>query len=247
MNNEMKYKKDFKDFFLIKNKVCIITGGSGGIGSSLADLISYNGGLVCVLDKVKKKKFNKKIDFYKCDLSNTNKVKIIIQKIIKKYKRIDCLLNAVGISNENSFIDNINVNLIQVFNISKLIIEKMKKRGGTIVNITSVNSELGFSNNPGYVSSKGGLKMLTKSFCMDYTKYNIRINNIGPGYIKTDMTKKKSMNKKYKKERLNRILMKRYGEPHELFGGVLFLLTDASSYITGQDLYIDGGLLSKGI
>ncbi|MDB4193840.1 SDR family oxidoreductase, partial [Candidatus Pelagibacter sp.] len=130
---------------------------------------------------------------------------------------------------------------------TKLIIEKMKKNGGTIVNITSVNSELGFSNNPGYVSSKGGLKMLTKSFCMDYTKYNIRINNIGPGYIKTDMTKKKSMDKKQRKERLNRILMKRYGEPHELFGGVLFLLTDASSYITGQDLYIDGGLLSKGI
>ena len=79
-------------------------------------------------------------------------------------------------------------------NFLKIIIEKMKKRGGSIVNVTSLNSELGFSNNPGYVSSKGALKMLTKSFCVDYSKYKIRINNIGPGYIKTQMTKKKFQN-----------------------------------------------------
>lgn len=241
-------KKKIEDIFSIKDKVCIITGGSGGIGSSLVDLISYNGGIVCVLDKVMKKDNPiKNIDFYKCDLSNKNKLKIVIQKIIKKYKKIDCLVNAVGISNENSFIDNINVNLITVFNITKLIIEKMKKTGGAIVNITSLNSELGFSNNPGYVSSKGGLKMLTKSFCVDYSKYNIRINNIGPGYIKTSMTKKRFLNKKERKVRLDRIPMNRYAEPYELFGAVLFLLTDASSYVTGQDLYIDGGLLAKGI
>ena len=241
-------KKKIEDIFSIKNKVCIITGGSGGIGSSLADLISHNGGKVCVLDKINKKNHStKNIDFYKCDLSNGNKVKIVIQKIIKKYKKIDCLVNAVGVSNENSFLENINVNLVAVFNVTKLIIDKMKKTGGVIVNITSLNSELGFSNNPGYVSSKGGLKMLTKSFCVDYSKYNIRINNIGPGYIKTNMTKKRFLNKKERKLRLDRIPMKRYAEPHELFGAVIFLLTDASSYVTGQDFYIDGGLLAKGI
>ena len=158
-------KKKIEDIFSIKDKVCIITGGSGGIGSSLVDLISYNGGKVCVLDKITKKNHSiKNVDFYKCDLSNVNKVKIVIQKIIKKHKKIDCLVNAIGISNQNSFINNININLITVFNVTKLIIEKMKKTGGIIVNITSLNSELGFSNNPGYVSSKGGLKMLTKSF-----------------------------------------------------------------------------------
>lgn len=241
-------KKKIEDIFSIKDKVCIITGGSGGIGSSLVDLISYNGGKVCVLDKITKKNHSiKNVDFYKCDLSNVNKVKIVIQKIIKKHKKIDCLVNAIGISNQNSFINNININLITVFNVTKLIIEKMKKTGGIIVNITSLNSELGFSNNPGYVSSKGGLKMLTKSFCVDYSKYNIRINNIGPGYIKTNMTKKKFLNKKERKVRLDRIPMNRYAEPHELFGAVIFLLTDASSYVTGQDFYVDGGLLAKGV
>tara|TARA_B100000795_G_scaffold265180_1_gene246661 strand:- start:3087 stop:3821 length:735 start_codon:yes stop_codon:yes gene_type:complete len=244
----MKIKKDIKDIFLIKNKVCLITGGTGGIGSALADLISHNGGIVCILDKViKKDHLIKNVHFYKCDLSNKNKVKIAIKKIIQEHKKIDCLVNAVGITNENSFVDNININLIAIYNLTKIIIEKMKKRGGSIVNITSLNSELGFSNNPGYVSSKGGLKMLTKSFCVDYSKYKIRINNIGPGYIKTQMTKKKFQNKKEKKLRIDRIPMKRYGEPHELFGAIIFLLTDASSYVTGQDLYVDGGFLAKGI
>ena len=244
----MNIKKDIKNIFLIKDKVCIITGGAGGIGSSLANLISHNGGKVCVLDKViKKNNLKKNIDYYKCDLSNKKKVNIVVKRILKKYKRIECLVNAVGVSNESSFIDNINSNLITVYNLTKIIIEKMKKKGGSIVNITSLNSELGFSNNPGYVSSKGGLKMLTKSFCIDYSKYNIRINNIGPGYIKTKMTKKKFQNKKDRKIRLDRIPMKRYGEPQELFGAVLFLLTDASSYVTGQDFYIDGGFLAKGI
>ncbi len=241
-------KKSLDDLFNIKNKICIISGGSGGIGSNLANLISYNGGKVCVIDKdIKKNKLNKNIDYYKCDLSNEHKIKLVVKKIINKYKKIDCLVNAVGISNENSFIDNININLIAVYNFTKIIIDKMKKNGGSIVNITSLNSELGFSSNPGYVSSKGGLKMLTKSFCIDYSKYNIRINNIGPGYIKTNMTKKKFQKSKDRKLRIERIPMGRYGEPEELFGPVLFLLTDASSYVTGQDFYVDGGFLAKGI
>ena len=244
----MNFKKNIKDLFNIKDKICIITGGSGGIGSNLANLISYNGGIVCVIDKnIKKNKFNNSIDYYNCDLSNKNKTKVVIKKIINKYKKIDCLVNAIGISNENSFIDNININLVAVYNFTKIIIDRMKKSGGSIVNITSLNSELGFSNNPGYVSSKGGLKMLTKSFCIDYSKYNIRINNIGPGYIKTKMTKKKFQKSKERKVRINRIPMGRYGEPEEIFGAILFLLTDASSYVTGQDFYIDGGFLAKGI
>tara|TARA_B100001109_G_C18858341_1_gene472744 strand:- start:793 stop:1527 length:735 start_codon:yes stop_codon:yes gene_type:complete len=244
----MNYKKDIKDIFLIKDKVCIIAGGSGGIGSALVSLISHNGGKVCVLDKeIKKNNNTKNINFYKCDLSNKKTVSEVVKKIIKKYKKIDCLVNASGVSNENSFIDNINSNLIAVYNVTKIVIEKMKKKGGSVVNITSLNSELGFSKNPGYVSSKGGLKMLTKSLCIDYAKYNIRINNIGPGYIKTRMTKKKFLNIRQRKMRLDRIPLRRYGEPHELFGAVIFLLTDASSYVTGQDFYVDGGFLAKGI
>lgn len=240
--------KNYKNIFSIKNKVCVVTGGCGGIGSVLSKAIQQNGGKVIILDKTKNTKFlGKKIAFYECDLQDENSIKENIKKILKKYKYINCLVNAIGISNENSFKDNINVNLIAVYNITKRISENMKKKGGSVINITSLNAELGFSNNPGYVSSKGGLKLLTKSFCLDYAKYKIRFNNLGPGYIKTKMTRKKYLNLKERKKRIDRIPLRRYGSPYDLIGPVLFLMADASSYMTGQDLYVDGGFLAKGI
>ena len=236
------------NIFSIKNKTCIVTGGSGGIGSVLSSEIKKNYGKVIVVDKnLNPNLLNKKIDCYKCDLLNNKDIELVVKKIILKYKKIDCLINAVGISDEKSFENNINTNLIAVYNFTKQIINNMKKKGGSIINITSLNAELGFSNNPGYVSSKGGLKLLTKSLSTDYAKYKIRVNNLGPGYIKTNMTKKNYLNSKSRKKRIERITLKRYGEPNDLVGPVLFLLSDASNYMTGQDLYIDGGFLSKGI
>ena len=240
--------KKNNNIFSIKNKVCIVTGGCGGIGSVLSKAIKFNGGKLIIIDKNKNKKLiNKNISFYKFDLENKKDVKLTVNKIIKKYKQIDCLINTAGISNENSFEDNININLISIYNITKLVIENMKKKGGSVVNITSLNAELGFSKNPGYVSSKGGLKLLTKSFCLDYAKYKIRFNNLGPGYIKTSMTRKKFLNFKERKKRLDRIPLGRYGSPEDLIGPIMFLIADASRYVTGQDLYVDGGFLAKGI
>jgi gluconate 5-dehydrogenase len=128
---------------------------------------------------------------------------------------------------------------------SYIIKNKIKK--SSLINLTSLNSEMAFSNNPGYVSTKGALKMLTKSFAIDYSKYGIRFNNIGPGYFLTDMTKKNFADKIKRQERLSRIPLGRYGHPKEIFGIIAYLLSDASSYVTGQDFYIDGGFLSKGI
>ena len=121
----------------------------------------------------------------------------------------------------------------------------MKSAGGSIINITSLNSELGFPNNPAYVATKGGLKQLTKSLAVDLGKYNIRVNNIGPGYIKTNMTKQGWKNNKQAIE--DRTILGRWGKPEDLIGSIIFLLSDASSYITGQDIYVDGGYLAKGL
>ena len=106
---------------------------------------------------------------------------------------------------------------------------------------------MGFSNNPGYNSSKGGLKMLSKALANDLATKKIRVNNIGPGYFLTNMTKKFYKIKKKREQRLSRIPLNRYGNTNELCGAVIFFISNASSYITGQDLYVDGGLLHKGI
>ena len=121
--------KNYKNIFSIKNKVCVVTGGCGGIGSVLSEAIYRNGGKLIILDKIKNTKLMRKnIVFYRCDLEDEDSIKVTVKKIIKKYKHINCLINAIGISKENSFKDNINVNLIAVYNITKLISENMKKK-----------------------------------------------------------------------------------------------------------------------
>jgi NAD(P)-dependent dehydrogenase (short-subunit alcohol dehydrogenase family) len=122
-----------------------------------------------------------------------------------------------------------------------------KQKSGVIINITSINAELAFPNNPAYVSSKGGLKQLTKSLALDLGKYGIRVNNIGPGYIRTDMTKKSWLNKSRRKKIEEKTMLGRWGVSEDLSGLVIFLSSDSSSYITGQDFYVDGGWLAKGL
>ena len=121
----------------------------------------------------------------------------------------------------------------------------MKATGGSIINITSLNAELAFPDNPAYVAFKGGLKQLTKSLALDLGKYNIRVNNLGPGYIRTNMTKKGWANNRKKIE--EKTILGRWGEPKDLVGTIIFLLSNASSYITGQDIYVDGGYLVNGL
>ena len=121
------------------------------------------------------------------------------------------------------------------------------KKGGSIINVTSLGSVLGFPDNPSYVSSKGGLKMLTKSLAVDLGKKGIRVNNLLPGYMKTAMTKKSFMNKDLKEERDKRIIMNRWGNPTDLIGPCIFLASDSSSYIPGSDILVDGGWTAKGL
>ena len=123
----------------------------------------------------------------------------------------------------------------------------LKKKNGCIINLTSINAELGFPNNPAYTASKGGLKMLTKALARDWSKFGIRINNIGPGYMKTQMTKKSWSNMKTRKARTSRTLLGRWGETKDIVGPCIFLASDASKYVTGQDIYVDGGWLVNGL
>ncbi len=121
------------------------------------------------------------------------------------------------------------------------------KRSGVIVNITSLNAELAFPNNPAYISFKGALRQLSKSLALDFGKYGIRVNSVGPGYFHTSMTQKSWNSPRKKKEKEKHTMLGRWGQPKDLAGIVIFLASDSSSYITGQDIYVDGGWISKGM
>jgi gluconate 5-dehydrogenase len=118
---------------------------------------------------------------------------------------------------------------------------------GSIINITSINSIIGFPGNPGYVASKGGLRMLTKALSIDLANRGIRVNAIMLGYFRTTMTASSYADLTLRSKRLKQMVIQRYGEPKEVVGAAIFLASEASSYITGQDICIDGGWTAKGM
>jgi NAD(P)-dependent dehydrogenase (short-subunit alcohol dehydrogenase family) len=253
------------NLFSLKNKIAVVTGAANGNGKSISEALLRAGAQVILVDideknlQRTKKYFNKlhlKPLIYCCDVTNSEKLGELCDFVLQKFHRIDILVNNAGITRGHEIFDypeefwdkTYETNLKAPFFLSQLFTKTMKKqKSGVIINITSINAELAFPNNPAYVSSKGGLKQLTKSLALDLGKYGIRVNNIGPGYIRTDMTKKSWLNKSRRKKIEEKTMLGRWGVSEDLSGLVIFLSSDSSSYITGQDFYVDGGWLAKGL
>jgi len=251
-----------KDYFSIKDKVIIVTGGGGtGMASVLAKNMAKLHSFIYVVDiKFHKDKSNDTNNYLiniKCDITNKEKFEKVCKKIFKKHKKIDVLVNGAGVTfpeSEKNFYPNDKwektflVNLTAAFDCSQTVLKYMiKRKSGSIINFTSINAEMAFPNNPAYVASKGGLKMLGKALAKDWGKFGIRVNNIGPGYMKTEMTKESWDNPKKRRARTSRTLLNRWGEKEEIVGPCIFLASDASKYVTGQDIYVDGGWLTNGL
>ena len=244
-----------KNLFNIKNFVTIVTGSGRSIGLKIAAGFYEYGAKVIRIDLNLKKHKLYKFDDYIIDLTKQKLVDRCINEIKHKYGRIDVLINNAGVTtNSTNFYDEkilkktLSVNLIAAYNLSNKVCSIMSKRKkGSIINITSLAAERGFIGNPSYQVSKAGLKQLTKALACDWGQKNIRINNVCPGYIKTPMTMRSFKNSKLKKNRDTRMILKRWGEPKDLVGPCIFLASDSSSYITGSDIFVDGGWLAKGL
>ena len=139
-----------------------------------------------------------------------------------------------------------NTNLLGNYYCCDSVASFMKSES-SIINITSIASNLGFPNNPGYQDSKGGLVALTRALAYDLDEKNIQVNSIVPGYIRTEMTKESFNDARLKKERENRMLLKRWGECSDLVGAAIYLASRASSYVTGSEIFVDGGWSIKGL
>jgi len=246
----------------LNGKNVLITGANGSIGTEIV-IKFLNAGANCLcldknLKKLKKltsnKNFSEKITFFEIDFEKKNLSQNFLKNFKKKTK-IDILINNAGFSKSKKFLKytlkdwrkTLEVNLTSPFIISQLISKKFMISGGSIINITSLAAEQGFPDNVAYVASKGGLKQLTKAMAIDLADKNIRVNSIGPGYVKTKMTEKSWLNKKKKKNRSDRIILDRWADPKDIANTCLFLGSELSNYINGQDIYVDGGWLSKGL
>lgn len=240
---------------ILKGKNIIVTGGVRGNGAGIACGMVEQGANVVVLDIDKGS--NADIDYRTVDLTDHTLMKKVFGEVCRNYRSIDVLVNNAGISkgkaaelyNMEDWNRTILVNLTVPFQLSQMAASHMmeKRIFGSIINITSLGAEFGFPENPAYCASKGGLKQLTKALAYDWAKYNIRVNNVGPGYMRTDMTKTSWNDLVLREERSRHMMIKRWGEPKDLAGICVFLASDCSEYITGQDIYVDGGWTAKGL
>jgi len=242
------------DLFSVENKVAIVTGAAQGNGSAIAKGLHQAGARVIAVD-IKENELNY-CDSVQCDITSDEEIKKLFHYVLKKYKKIDILVNNAGISYSHDFEEypyemwqkTHKVNVEAPFKLMQMASKSMKEhQKGSIINITSLNSEQAFPENVAYVTSKGALKNLTKAAAIDLGKYNIRVNNVGPGYMKTAMTLKSWNDPEKNKQRKDKTILGRWGNPSDLVGVCIFLASEASSYITGQDLYVDGGWLTKGL
>lgn len=247
--------------FSVKDLIVIITGSGKGIGYTFVNAFAEYGAIVYSISLDFQNKVPKHLEKFifqeRCDVRNEDEFKKICKRIYEKHGKINVLINNAGITltspddkrySLTDWNNTIDVNLTACFKCCNAVFSYMHKhKSGCIINITSINSELGFPKNPYYVASKGGLKMLTKALARDWGKYGIRVNNLGPGYFRTEMTKKSFSDLKKRKARSNRTMLGRWGTTDELIGPAIFLASGASSYITGHDLYVDGGWLANGL
>ncbi len=239
-----------------EGKVAIITGASRGIGKAISKRLSEIGMKVVLISRSKEKLFEVLDEIkegehsvYEVDVSNYKAVKEIVDDVYKKYEKIDFLINNAGITKDTFLIrmseedwdSVININLKGVFNFTRHTLPYMvRSREGVIVNISSIVGLMGNSGQSNYSASKSGIIGFTKSIAKEYGGKGIRVNVIAPGFIETDMTER--LSDKIKEEYLKNIPLRRFGKVEDISGVVEFLLSPASSYITGAVINVSGGL-----
>ena len=258
---------DMKNFSL-EGKIALVTGASYGIGFSIASSYAQAGATICFND-INEELVNKGIKAYEemgikahgyvCDVTNEEQVNEMISKIEAEVGVIDILVNNAGIIKRipmhemtaEQFRQVIDIDLNGPFIMAKAVIPSMMKKGhGKIINICSMMSELGRETVSAYAAAKGGLKMLTKNIASEYGEFNIQCNGIGPGYIATPQTAPlREVQPDGSRHPFDQFIIAktpaaRWGTPEDLSGPAVFLASDASNFVNGHILYVDGGILA---
>lgn len=259
---------DFMKKFSLEGKVALVTGASYGIGFAIAEAYAEAGAII-VFNDIKQELVDKglaayeekgiKAHGYVCDVTNEEQVQAMVAQIEQEVGVIDILVNNAGIIKRipmcemtaEQFRQVIDVDLNAPFIVSKAVIPSMIKKGhGKIINICSMMSELGRETVSAYAAAKGGLKMLTRNIASEYGEFNIQCNGIGPGYIATPQTAPlREIQEDGSRHPFDQFIIAktpaaRWGVTEDLQGPAVFLASEASDFVNGHVLYVDGGILA---
>jgi len=249
--------------FCLTGKTMIVTGASQGIGEAIAKgfaraganiiLVSRN---LSALERVAREieGLGRKALAISADIGNPEGIEKVVETTLKVFPRIDVLLNNAGISPVlkkaeemalKEWEEIVKVNLTGTFLFCQAVGKVMiQQGGGKIINMISVGAVVAFPRQIAYCVTKGGILQLTKVLAIEWARHNIQVNAIGPAYLETELTKGMRESKVISEDLLRKTPMGRFGKPEEVVGAALYLASDASSYVTGQTLFVDGGWLA---
>ena len=250
--------------FDLTGKVALVTGSTHGLGMAMAKGIGQAGATVIINGNSSQEKIDKAVANFKAegiqafgyrfDVTDENAVIKAVAQIEKEVNPIDILVNNAGIIKRiplvemevTDFKQVVDVDLVSPFIVSKAVVKGMiQRKSGKIINICSMMSELGRNTVGAYAAAKGGLKMLTQNMCVEWAPHNIQVNGIGPGYFATEQTKPiREDGHPFNEFIVNRTPAGVWGDPDQLQGSAIFLSSEASNFVNGQVLYVDGGILA---
>lgn len=247
----------------LEGKVALISGGARGIGAATARLMAAEGAAVVIADVLQKEGMETEAEiseaggealFVSLDVTSESSWTAAVQAAVSKYGKLDVLVNNAGISSrtgvEETTVESwdqvMDVNAKGVFLGTKAAIPEMRKAGGgSIINISSVYGIVGSGSSAGYHASKGAVRLFTKSVAVQYAREGIRVNSVHPGFVDSPMTGAHHEIPEIRKARTDQTPLGRLGVPEDIAPGILYLASDESSFVTGSELVIDGGMIAS--
>ena len=247
--------------FSVQDRVVLISGGSRGIGRTLAQAFAEHGAQVFISGRVistlqetvsEISTANSRVDYVVCDVAQPEQIPSMVNQVIQKAGRIDSLINVAGINirkrvedyTVEEFDKILDINMKGAFLVAQEVGRTLidQKSGGTIINIDSLNSFRPLKGVQPYAMSKAAVSAMTRGMAMEWGEHSIRVNAIAPGFILTDLTNKLWSDPTMQAWNEANCPMKRLGQTEDLIGTAIFLVSDASKFLTGQVIYVDGGI-----